>query len=282
LISRSKLGCLAFKKPLSENEDGVKIYEEPIPNHTYAMTVDVSRGQGIDYHAFSIIDVTEVPYKLVASFRNNLMPPMVLPNLLFRMGTYYNDAYVLVETNDIGGQVIDILYEDLEYENILYTQSKVTKGQILTGGFGSGNSRKGVKTTTGVKRVGCTMLKTLIEEDKLLITDYDTIHELTTFISKKSSYSADSGHHDDLVMSLVLFGWLTYQQYFKELVDIDVRKDLYQDKIESMEDELTPFGIVDDGLGSDFPEHEVDSDGQVWFPDDGKDLPINRGLFKGW
>ena len=282
LISRSKLGCLAFKKPLSENEDGVKIYEEPIPNHTYAMTVDVSRGQGIDYHAFSIVDVTEVPYKLVASFRNNLMPPMVLPNLLFRMGTYYNDAYILVETNDIGGQVIDILYEDLEYENILYTQSKVTKGQVLTGGFGSGNSRKGVKTTTGVKRVGCTMLKTLIEEDKLLITDYDTIHELTTFISKKSSYSADSGHHDDLVMSLVLFGWLTYQQYFKELVDIDVRKDLYQDKIESMEDELTPFGIVDDGLGSDFPEHEVDSDGQVWFPDDGKDLPINRGLFKGW
>ena len=274
LISRSKLGCLAFTKPISENEDGIKIYEDPIPEHTYAMTVDVSRGQGIDYSAFSVVDVTEVPYKLVATFRNNLMPPMVLPNLLFRMGTHYNDAYILVETNDIGGQVIDILYEDLEYENILYTQSKVTKGQVLTGGFGSGNSRRGVKTTSGVKRVGCSMLKTMIEEDKLLVTDYDTIHELTTFVAKKSSYEADSGHHDDLVMTLVLFGWLTYQQYFKELVDIDIRKDLYQDKIDSVEQDLTPFGIVDDGLGSDIPKHEIDDEGQIWFNADDDSAPI--------
>jgi len=193
---------------------------------------------------------------------------------LFRLGVHYNDAYILVETNDIGGQVIDILYEDLEYENILYTQSKVTKGQILTGGFGAGKSRRGVKTTSGVKRVGCSMLKTMIEEDKLLITDYDTIHELTTFVAKKNSYEADSGHHDDLVMSLVLFGWLTYQQYFKELVDIDIRKDLYHDKIESVEEDLTPFGIIDDGLGSDFPEHEVDDDGQIWFNADDDSAPI--------
>ena len=282
LISRSKLECLAFTKPLSENEDGIKIYEDPIPEHTYAMTVDVSRGQGIDYSAFSIIDVTEVPYKLVATFRNNIMSPMVLPNLLFRLGTHYNDAYILVETNDIGGQVIDILYEDLEYENILYTQSKVTKGQILTGGFGSGKSRRGVKTTAGVKRVGCSMLKTMIEEDKLLVTDYDTISELTTFVAKKNSYEADSGHHDDLVMSLVLFGWLTYQQYFKELVDIDIRKDLYQDRIDSVEEDLTPFGIIDDGLGSGLPDHEIDDEGNVWFSADNKNSPIDNNLFKGW
>jgi hypothetical protein len=282
LISSSKLKCLAFTKPKSETEDGLKIYEDPIPEHTYAMTVDVSRGQGLDYHAFSIVDVTSVPYKLVSTFRNNVISPMVLPNLLFRIGTHYNDAYILVETNDIGGQVIDILYEDLEYENILYTQSKVTKGQVLTGGFGSGNSRRGVKTTSGVKRVGCSLLKSMIEEDKLLITDYDTIGELSTFVSKKQSYQADSGHHDDLVMTLVLFGWLTYQQYFKDLVDLDIRKDLYQDKIDSIEEDLVPFGIFDNGIGSDLPEHEVDDEGQVWFNAEDDNSPLDKRNFKGY
>lgn len=265
LISTSKLKNMPFSDPIQVLEDGVKIYENPKDNHIYTMCVDVSRGQGIDYHAATVIDVTSAPYKLVATVRNNELPPMVLPTLINRIGKKYNDAYCLIEVNDIGGQVADILYSEIEYENVLYTSVRGHRGQQLGAGFGP-NSRIGVKTSTATKRVGCSSLKAMVEEDQLVIPDYDTITELSTFIAKANSYAADSGHHDDLVMTLVIFGWMTSQPYFKDLTDVNIREAMFQEKINKLEDNLTPFGLIDDGLGRD--DYEVDSEGDVWFTDE--------------
>ena len=247
---------------LKEFKDGIKVYEDPIDKHLYVMCVDVSRGQGIDYHAAVVIDITESPYKVVATFRNNEIPPMVLPNLLDRMGRKYNEAYCLVEVNDIGGQVADIMHSEIEYENMLYTSVRGHRGQELGAGFGV-NARLGVKTSASIKRLGCSTMKTMIEEDKLIVQDYSTIEELSTFVAKRGTYAADSGHHDDMVMTLVLFGWMTSQPHFKEISDMNIREDLFKEKISELEDGLTPFGIID--MGIEEQEYEVDSDGDVWF-----------------
>ena len=269
LISSSKIRCLVYKEPLMTSSDGVNIYEKAQPDRIYTMCVDVSRGQGIDYHAFTIVDVTEIPYKVVATFRNNKMAPMVLPNLLYRILKEYNDAYCLIEINDIGGQVADILNYDLEYENILHTANQVGRGQELSGGFGSSKSKLGIKTTATVKRTGCSFLKSMIEDDKLIINDYETINEMSTFISKRQSFQADAGKHDDLMMTLVLFGWLTSQPYFRDMSDVDIRKNLFQDRIDSMEESLAPFGFSN-SEDDDMKDIEIDNDGNVWFhdPDD--------------
>jgi len=264
LISSSKIRCLAFEDPEINTSDGLRIYERAKDRHIYTMCVDVSRGQGVDYHAFTVIDVTETPYKLVATFKNNEMAPMVLPNIIYQVCKEYNDAYCLIEINDIGGQVADILSSELEYDNILYTSSRGHRGQEISGGFG-GSSKPGVKTSTSVKRLGCTTLKSLIEEDKLIIQDMNTIEELSTFVSKRHSYSADSGHHDDLVMTLVIFGWMVSQRYFKEISDVDIRKDLYENKLDRLEEELTPFGFIN--VEDDDRDIEVDEEGNVWFSD---------------
>lgn len=262
LISTSKLKNMPFMDPLKEFKDGIKVYEDPIDKHLYVMCVDVSRGQGIDYHAAVVIDITESPYKVVATFRNNEIPPMVLPNLLDRMGRKYNEAYCLVEVNDIGGQVADIMHSEIEYENMLYTSVRGHRGQELGAGFGV-NARLGVKTSASIKRLGCSTMKTMIEEDKLIVQDYSTIEELSTFVAKRGTYAADSGHHDDMVMTLVLFGWMTSQPHFKEISDMNIREDLFKEKISELEDGLTPFGIID--MGIEEQEYEVDSDGDVWF-----------------
>ena len=269
LFSPSKIRCLAYKEPMMTSDDGVHIYERAEENRIYTMCVDVSRGQGIDYHAFSLIDVTEIPYKVVATFRNNKIPPMVLPNLLHRILKEYNDAYCLIEINDIGGQVADILNYELEYENVLYTANQVGRGQELSGGFGSSKSKLGVRTTATVKRTGCSQLKSMIEDDKLMIGDYETISELSTFVSKKQSFEADSGKHDDLAMTLVLFGWLTSQPYFRDISDMDIRQKLYQDRIDSIEESLTPFGFSTED--NDMENIEVDDEGNVWFHDQDDD-----------
>ena len=262
LISTSKLKNMPFMDPLKEFKDGIKVYEDPIDKHLYVMCVDVSRGQGIDYHAAVVIDITESPYKVVATFRNNEIPPMVLPNLLDRMGRKYNEAYCLVEVNDIGGQVADIMHSEIEYENMLYTSVRGHRGQELGAGFGV-NARLGVKTSASIKRLGCSTMKTMIEEDKLIVQDYSTIEELSTFVAKRGTYAADSGHHDDMVMTLVLFGWMTSQPHFKEISDMNIREDLFKEKISELEDGMTPFGIID--MGIEEQEYEVDSDGDVWF-----------------
>ena len=262
LISTSKLKNLPFLEPIKDFKDGIKVYEDPIEGHLYVMCVDVSRGQGIDYHAAVVIDITNAPYKVVATFRNNEIPPMVLPNLLDRVGRKYNEAYCLVEVNDIGGQVADIMHSEIEYENMLYTSVRGHRGQELGAGFGV-NARLGVKTSASIKRLGCSTMKAMIEEDKLIVQDYNTIEELSTFVAKRGTYAADSGHHDDMVMTLVLFGWMTSQPYFKEISDINIREDLFKDKISELEDGLTPFGIIDTGVEEG--NFEIDAEGDVWY-----------------
>jgi len=262
LISSHKLKCLTYKTPLYKNDEGLCVYEEPVKENFYCICVDTARGQGKDYSAFVVIDITKTPYKLVATYRNNMIAPMMYPNAVNAVGKQYNNAHVLVEINDIGGQVADILHSELEYENILMTSVKGRKGQVLDGGFGKGNSQFGLRTTSVTKRVGCAALKGLIEEDKLIIEDFNTVNELSSFIAKRQSYEADDGHNDDLVMGLVMFAWVTTQPYFKDMMDMDIRQDIYGDKIKQMEDEMTPFGFFDDGTEGD--NYEVDGDGTIW------------------
>lgn len=263
LISPSKLKTLAYVDPVFKNGEGFKVYSKPEEKHIYVMCVDVSRGTGNDYSAFTIIDITAAPYKLVASFRNNTMSPMVFPNAIHVAAKQYNNAHVLVEINDMGGQVADILHGEMEYENLLSSTMRGRKGQVLDGGFGSGTSQFGVRTTEVVKRTGCSILKSLIESDRLQIQDFDVIKELFAFISKKNSFEAEIGYNDDLVMTLVLFGWLSTQPYFKDLSSMDIRKDIYQDTITKLEEEMTPFGFIDDGVDDSIPEKG--EDGSIWF-----------------
>ena len=244
LISSSKLHTLAWSSPQIKNSDGLDIYEGAKKDHIYVVCVDTSRGQGKDYSAFTVIDITDTPYKLVAKFRNNLISPMVLPTVVKSVAEKYNEAFALIEINDIGAQVADVLHEDLEYENILFTSYRGRAGQTISGGFGGSQTQRGVRTTTPVKKLGCSVLKSLVESDKLILEDSDVVGELYTFVAKGQSYEADDGHTDDLAMCLVLFGWLTRQDYFKNLTDRDVRLDVYSDEIDRLEEEIIPFGFA--------------------------------------
>jgi hypothetical protein len=261
LISSAKLKTLTFKTPIYKDDNGLKVYEEPLKGHTYIMTVDSSRGNHLDYHAFVVIDITRVPYKVVATFRNNEMSPMVYPNAIYPVAKKFNDAFVLVEINDIGGQVADLLYNELEYDNVLVTSVRGRKGQTLDGGFGASESQLGIRTTKAVKRLGCSLLKSFIEDDKLIFTDYDIVQELVSFTLKNHSYEADVGHNDDLVMCLVLFCWLSTQNYFKDLANMDIRKQVFDDKLKQLEEDLTPFGFIETGIDPDF---DIDEEGNGW------------------
>jgi len=245
LISSSKLHALSWVSPEVRNDDGLWIYEPPKEGHSYYMTVDTARGQGKDYSAFIVVDTTEMPYKVVAKYRNNLVSPMVFPTAISATGKSYNDAFLLIEINDIGGQVADVLHQDLEYENILMCTHSGRSGQIVSAGFGGRSATHyGVRTTAPVKKLGCSVLKSLLEEDKLLVEDVDIVDELVTFVAKKNSYEADDGHNDDLAMCLVLFAWLTRQEYFKSLSNRDVRKEVYAEEIKKIEENMIPFGFV--------------------------------------
>jgi hypothetical protein len=244
LISTAKLNSMSWADPILQTKEGLTVYEEPKEDHLYFITVDTARGQGKDYSAFTVIDATSSPYKLVCKFRNNLISPMLFPTVIEKTGYKYNKAYVFVEINDIGGQVADILHSELEYEHILMSSMKGRKGQVVTGGFGKGEAVFGVRTTSQVKRLGCSVLKNLVEQDKLLLEDYDILNELMSFVSKAQSYSAEDGHTDDLVMSLVLFAWLSRQPYFKELTNLDTRLALFKNEIKQLEEDLAPFGFI--------------------------------------
>ena len=259
LISSSKLHCLNFISPIDNNNDGLMIYEQPIEDHLYVMAVDTARGQGLDYSAFIVVDITTSPYKVVARFRNNTISPLVYPTAIRSVCDKYNQAYCLIELNDIGAQVADILYQDLEYENVLQSVYKGRAGQVIGSGFGGSQSQMGVRTTGPVKKLGCSVLKSLVENDKLLIDDMDIIQELYTFVAKGASFEADDGHNDDLVMCLVLFAWLTRQEYFKNLTDLDIRKDIYEDEMKRIEEDILPFGFsttVDDQEPNSFYDGE--------------------------
>ena len=260
LISPSKLGSMPYDDPIKQNR-GLAIYEERIEDHNYIVTVDVSRGIGGDYSAFCVVDTTTIPYKLVARYKNNEIKPIVLPNIIVDVCKHYNNAYVLCEVNDIGGQVADIIQYDLEYENLLMAAMRGRAGQQLGQGFSGKKTQLGVKMSTAVKQVGCSNLKALIEDDKLLITDYDTISELTTFIQKGQSFQAEDGCHDDLAMCLVIFGWMAMQEYFKEMHDNDVRARIYADQRDAIEQDMAPFGFINDGLEDDVI---VDAQGERW------------------
>jgi len=259
LISYEKLQELSYSSPLWSRED-LDIYEEPEMGRTYTITVDTARGQGLDYSTFTVFDSTEIPYKIAAKYRNNTVAPLLFPNIINNVGKKYNDAYVLVESNDIGAQVADVLHHDLEYENLLTTSWFGRHGQQISSGHRKDISL-GVRTTKQVKKLGCSNLKSLIEEDKLIIVDYDIISELTTFVTNGDTFAAEDGSNDDLVTTLVLFGWLVDQQYFKELSNLNIREKLYQNKMDSIEDMTIPFGIIDDGLDD---EYELMPDGAVW------------------
>ena len=259
LISPSKLRKLAYKTP-KWGKDGLSVWEKPTRGRFYFMVCDVARGAGKDYSAFVVLDITDVPYRLVARYRNNEISPLLYPNVIERIAKEYNEAHILLEVNDIGGQVADILHYDLEYENLLSSTTKGRSGQVLSAGFSKGTDF-GVKTSASVKRIGCRVLKNLIEEDKLLISDFDTIAELTTFAVKGKSYQATEGNHDDLVMTLVIFSWVANQRYFKDLMDQDLRLKMYKDKMKSIEDDITPFGFIVDGSEK---EYYIDNSGQHW------------------
>ena len=258
LISGAKLRSLAFFNPLSSDE-GFDIYQKPVPGRLYICTVDCSEGVGQDYSTINVVDVTEAPYKQVAKYRSNKLPLLFFPTIIYSVASKYNEAFVLIETNNVGQQVVDILHYDLEYENVYKIDHHHIKGQTISGGF-KRQSSFGVKTTKTVKKIGCANLKTLIETDKLLISDFDTIAEMNTFIRVRDSYQADEGNNDDLVMGLVLFSWLTAQSYFKDSTNIDIRKVMLEEQRMLGDEELTPVGFIDDGRRE---EVIVDS-GDVW------------------
>ena len=245
LIHPTKLRVLAHVTPIKKWQD-VEIYEEPKQDAIYTMSVDVSRGVGLDYSAFIVVDISQMPYKLVAKYRSKDISPLLYPTIIYNVAKYYNEAYVLVEINDIGQQVADILHQDLEYENMLATSVKGRAGQQISGGF-SGSSSMGIRTTKQVKRIGCSNLKDLIEQDKFIIQDYETIVELSTFISRGGSYESEEGSHDDLVMCCVLFSWLAKQTYFRDITNTDIRQKIYDEKLRMLDDEALPFAIIDDG-----------------------------------
>jgi hypothetical protein len=265
LISASKLRLMVYEDPVVSNA-GLDVYQHSIEDRQYMITVDVSRGLSNDYSAFTVIDITDIPYRVVAKYKNNEIKPILFPSIIHKTALNYNKAYILVEVNDIGGQVADILQYELEYENLLMCSMRGRAGQIVGSGFSGKKATLGVRMTTAVKKYGCSNLKALIEEDKLIVNDYDVISELTTFIQKGQGFEAEDGCNDDLAMCLVIFSWLATQPYFKEMTSNDVRQRIYEEQREAIEADMSPFGFIDDGLTDQ--QTFVDDDGEIWHVDE--------------
>jgi len=260
LISPSKLRTMVYHDPIAEKA-GLSMYEKTEENHQYVITADVARGVSGDYSAFLVVDTTTIPYRVVARYRNNDIKPILFPNIIVDVAKNYNHAFVLVEVNDVGGQVADIIQYDLEYDNLLMCAMRGRAGQQLGQGFSGKKTQMGIKMSSATKQIGCSNLKTLIEDDKLIIPDYDCIAELTTFIQKGQTFQAEEGCNDDLAMCMVIFAWMAMQPYFKELNENDVRQRIFDDQRESIEQDMAPFGFIDDGLES---EYYKDAEGDVW------------------
>jgi hypothetical protein len=251
--------------PLNEH-DGLKQYNPPVPDHMYFCVADVSRGKGLDYSAFHIFDCTTMPYQQVCTFRNNMITPLDYADIIFKACKGYNNAYILVEVNDIGEQVSGSLHADFEYENILLTENAGRAGKRITTGFGAGNFSvdKGVRTTKMVKTLGCSMLKLLVEQNQVKLNDMASVNELTTFSKKSQSYEAEEGKHDDLVMGLVLFAWLSDQQYFKDVTNINTLMSLRDKTDDELMNELSPFGFVDNHTIDIEEQFTVGPDAWMW------------------
>ena len=260
LIAPSKLRNLIYEEPI-ERSAGLDIYEAPMMGHDYLITVDVARGVEKDYSAFVLVDITTFPHRIVGKYRNNQIKPMLFPSVIYEVATKYNKAFILCEVNDIGDQVASIFHYDLEYDNLLMASMRGRAGQVIGQGFSGKKTQMGVKMSKTVKKVGSLNLKTLIESDKIIFKDYEIISELTTFIQKNNSFEAEEGANDDLAMCLVIYAWLVQNDYFKELTDQDVRKRLYEEQKNQIEQDMAPFGFISDGLED---ESFVDGEGDRW------------------
>ena len=265
LISPNKLRTLTYKNPLQSNA-GLDVYEQPKEGNTYLLTADVSRGVANDYSAYIVFDVSQVPYRIVAKYRDNEVKPLIFPQKIHQVAKAYNTAFVLVEVNDIGEQVANSMHYDMEYDNMIMASMRGRAGQILGGGFSGGRAQLGVRTTKAVKKIGCSNLKQLIEDNKLIVEDYDAINELSTFIVKGSSFEADDGCNDDLVACMFIFGWCTDQTYFKELTNNDIREQMYRENQDQLEQDMAPFGFVVNGLEDENIGEIVDEYGTRWSP----------------
>jgi hypothetical protein len=281
LISASKLRAMAYDDPIQDNGKGLKVYEKVKEDRDYIITVDVSRGTNNDYSAFVVFDITSLPWKVVAKYRNNEIKPILFPSIIDQVAKNYNRAYILIEINDIGEQVGNILHYDLEYPNVLMCAMRGRAGQIVGQGFSGTKSQLGLKMSKVTKKIGCSNLKTLIEDDKLIIPDYEIISELTTFIQKNQSFEADEGHNDDLVMCLVLFAWLAVQPYFREMTDNDVRKRIYEEQANQIEQDMSPFGFIVDGF-EDEESKFIDDNGDVWHLDEYGDVATDVSYMLGY
>ena len=260
LIAGHKLKALTYNDPLTSS-GGLDIYEEPIQGHEYLMTVDVSRGMKLDYSAFILIDITAYPHKLIGKYRSNTIKPMLFPDIIVNVAMKYNKAWILAEVNDIGDQVASLIYYDMEYENLLMTAMRGRAGQVLGHGFSGGKTQLGLKMAKAPKRIGCSNLKQMVEADKLIFNDFTIINELTTFVEKRDSFSAEDGCNDDLVMCMVIYAWAVAQDYFKEMTDQSVRAELYEKDKDQLEEDMSPFGFV---VGSADDDVIVDNNGQLW------------------
>ena len=258
LIAANHLLAQKAMEPIYYMEN-VSIYKEPIEGHSYVMTVDVSKGRGQDYSTFTIIDITTETFEQVGTFRDNNISPMLLPDLIYKWAKTYNEAYIIVESNDQGVVVCNGLYYDLEYEN-MFVESVVKKNSI------------GATMTRRVKRIGCSSIKDLIEQRKLTIHDAQTIIEMTTFVAKGNSFMAVAPNHDDLMMNLVLFAWFTTTDIFSSISDIDMKNMLYREQLQAIQDDMIPFGFIPN---ENRDKRFTEDDGTVWFEEEVK----HKGLF---
>ena len=249
LIAAGTLLELRAINPCQVLEGGdLLVYKEPIKSHTYIMTVDVSKGRGQDYSTFNLIDISVRPFEQVAVYRNNTISPILFPNIIYKYAKVYNEAYIVVESNDQGGVVCNGLYHELEYENLHVTSSVKASGL-------------GVEMTRKVKRLGCSAIKDILENNKLNIVDENTILEISTFEARGQSYEASDGNHDDLMMNLVMFGYFVSTQFFNDMTDINLKQMLFEQKMEEIDNDIVPFGFIDDGS-----QHiqSIDHDDHPW------------------
>ena len=265
LISPTKIKTMPFMKPLKSNA-GLDVYEEVKKDHIYVTCVDVARGVEKDYSAFIIIDVTQMPYRVVAKYRSNEIKPILFPHMIARASIAYNESNVLVEVNDLGQQISEILHMEIEYPSILMTTQRGRAGQILGAQFSGRGTSLGVRMTKQIKKIGCSNIKTLIETDKLITNDFHIIEEMSTFARRGNSWMAEEGCNDDLMMCLVVFGWLSNQAFFKELTNTNARQMLYEEQAKLIEADMAPFGFVDDGIVGPEEQPFTDEYGTVWHP----------------
>ena len=245
LIKGEKIAALPTKKPIAESPDGFVCYEAPDKKKSYVMTVDVAKGEEQDSSAFVIFDISQLPYKVVATFKNSTINTLTYPEIVHHYAQMYNEAFVLVEINSLGQQVADSLYYDIEYEN-MYMSIKTKKGDDIREGF-SGKMRPGFETTKKTKMIGCNAIKLIVEQDNIEVNSLDIISEMSTFVRSGSSWKAEEGKHDDLMMCMVTFGFLTQTTAFKNLFDYSLRKEFIKTQLSQIQSEELPIGFFVDG-----------------------------------